>query len=908
MESLVTLQSLVEKLSILGDKECILEMQPQGIRRWTCAEVAEATQQLARGLVEAGLRPGEAVPILAHNRPEWVIAALAILSAGAVVSPLDTQITTENLERVLHDSAARFIFTTTDYLNRLGQLHLENDLRPILFDVAPDDERGWRALLYETTTPLPRVESADPAALFYTSGTTGVPKGVSLTHHNLAFQLQSVHQANLLHDDDRILLPLPMYHVYPFTVGTLTPLAFGLPLVLPQALTGPQILRALGEGRVTIIVGVPRVYRAVYDGLMGQIAARGKLVSAVFEKALQASIWFRRRWNWRVGQAWFRPVRARLGPNLRLLTSGGSALDPDLAWKLTGLGWDVGIGYGLTETSPMLTMNIPNDEAPRLGSVGKPLSGIELRLAPVAQSEETGQQDNGTGRVEGEIQARGVSVFAGYRNLPDQTAQAFTADGWFRTGDLGYLDEAGYLYISGRASTLIVLEGGKKIQPEPLEELYEQHQFIREIGILYENKQLVALIVPDIEAVNRLRNGDVQQAIREAVGERVQVVPSYQRISDYAVTQQPLARTNLGKIRRHVLVQRYAEAKHGIIRDDTSAGPVALADMSEQDQALLAHPTARQVWAWLAERYPDKRLAPDSSPQFDLGVDSLEWLNITLHIHELTGVELGEEAIARVSTVRDLLQEVVTVAESEEAPPAVLDHAEALLSDEQKQWLEPPPPALRTLFALGFPIFRWLMRLMFKVKAQGLENLPRQGNFVMTPNHRSLLDAPSVAAVLSMAQLRQTHWAGATDIMLSSGFMRLISRMSQVLPLERFGSSGMKNLALALVALQRGKNLVWFPEGHLVPSDEMLPFLEGIGLVLQRHPVPVVPVFIQGTREAMPIDAALPKPGQITITFGPPCDPHGLAQEGEGDSFATRLVRALQARVVALREQERNVS
>jgi long-chain acyl-CoA synthetase len=132
--------------------------------------------------------------------------------------------------------------------------------------------------------------------------------------------------------------------------------------------------------------------------------------------------------------------------------------------------------------------------------------------------------------------------------------------------------------------------------------------------------------------------------------------------------------------------------------------------------------------------------------------------------------------------------------------------------------------------------------------------------------------------------------------------------MSQVLPLERFGSSGMKNLALALVALQRGKNLVWFPEGHLVPSDEMLPFLEGIGLVLQRHPVPVVPVYIQGTREAMPIDAALPKRGQITVTFGPPCDPHELAQEGEGDTFATRLVRALQARVIALREQERNVS
>jgi long-chain acyl-CoA synthetase len=285
----------------------------------------------------------------------------------------------------------------------------------------------------------------------------------------------------------------------------------------------------------------------------------------------------------------------------------------------------------------------------------------------------------------------------------------------------------------------------------------------------------------------------------------------------------------------------------------------------------------------------------------------LEWLNITLNIHEQTGVDLGEEAIGRVSAVRDLLQEVVTAAESEEASPAALDQAEALLSDEQKQWLNPPPPALQTAFAVSFPIFQWLMRLMFKVEARGLENLPRQGNFVLTPNHRSLLDAPSVAAVLTLAQMRQTHWAGATDIMLSNGFMRLISRMSQVLPIERFGAAGMKNLALALAALQRGKNLVWFAEGHLVPSDEMLPFLEGIGLVLERHPVPVVPVYIQGTREAMPIEAAIPKPGRITVTFGPPCDPHDLALEGEGDIFATRLVRALQARVMALREQERSV-
>ncbi|HMQ53648.1 MAG TPA: AMP-binding protein, partial [Anaerolineae bacterium] len=227
MENLSTLQALVQRLESLKHKECLLQLEQAGLSHWSGAQVAETARQLARGLVEAGVKPGEVVTILAHNRPEWVIAALGITSAGAVISPLDSQIRPEALERVLTDSQPRFIFTTTDYLNRLQQVELEPQPRLLLFDVESDDKRSWRALLSTASTPLPQVEPADQAALFYTSGTTGVPKGVPLTHHNLVFQIQAVGQANLLKDDDRVLVPLPMYHVYPFTVGTLTPLAFG---------------------------------------------------------------------------------------------------------------------------------------------------------------------------------------------------------------------------------------------------------------------------------------------------------------------------------------------------------------------------------------------------------------------------------------------------------------------------------------------------------------------------------------------------------------------------------------------------------------------------------------------------------------------------------------------------------
>ncbi|MCB9078701.1 MAG: AMP-binding protein [Anaerolineaceae bacterium] len=904
MKNLETLQSLINDLRQAGDAECLLAFRADEIERWSCADVAAAAEQLARGLVAAGVQPGEFIPVLAHNRPEWVVAMLAIIGAGAAVSPLDSQITKEALERVLHDSEARFIFTTTEYLNRLGQL--KANLRPILFDVEPDDERSWQALRDNSDRPLPTVGLEDPAALFYTSGTTGVPKGVRLTHHNLLFQLKAIEAANLVHPTDRALLPLPMYHVYPFTIGTLTPLTFRLPIILPHALTGPQIIRALREGEVTIIIGVPRVYRAIYDGIEAQIAGRGQVAATLFNSALNTSNGLHRRLGWRVGQKLFNPLRAVAGPHLRLLTSGGSALAPDLAWKLEGLGWDIAIGYGLTETSPMLTMNLPNSEVPRLGSVGRPLTGIEIRIDETVQAEgEAAAQRNGRGPAEGEILARGPSVFTGYRNLPDETAQAFTDDGWFRTGDLGYFDADGYLYISGRASTLIVLEGGKKIQPEPLEEIYQQHQFIREIGILYEANQLVALIVPEMAEVNQYRNGDVEQAIREAITERSQAVASYQRLTDYATTTEAIPRTNLGKIRRHLLVKNYKLAKQGVQPESHAVGPLPIADMSERDQALLAQPGARRVWDWLASRYADKSLTPDTSPQLDLGIDSLEWLTLTLQVNNLTGVELSDEAIRQISTVRDLLQAVQSAAEKESlGSSSSLPEAMTMLTDEQKKWLRPLNRGQQRAATVLFVWLKGLARLLFRLEVHGLENLPRDRNFVLTPNHSSMLDAPMVAAALPLEHLRRTTWIAAQDVMLTNPLMRLVTRLAQVLPIDRFtGGTGVKEMALAVASLRQDNHLVWFPEGRLTPSDKMLPFREGIGVVLEQAPVLVVPVYIQGTRQAMPPERALPQPKPISITFGPPCEPNELAEQGEGELASTRLVNALQQRVMALSEQ-----
>lgn len=560
MTERATLQTFIYALEETGDQLCLLSIQRHERARWTYAELGQTIRHLAHGLIQAGIGRGDCVALLAASSPEWVISCLAVIGAGAAVIPLDTQIRPATLEQILHDSGARYIFTTADYVKQLPGLGTDSAAQVILLDAPPDDPRSWQAMLQASSAPLPTIAPDDQAALFYTSGTTGIPKGVPLTHRNLVFQLESVLATRLIAPHERVVMPLPMYHIYPFTIGILVPLAFRATLVLPQSIAGAHILRAIQEGQASVIIGVPRLYRALVSRIETQVQARGPLFQQFFQRSLALSIWLRRRWNIHVGRLLFRSLHQQFGPHLRLLTSGGSSLDPDLAYKLEGIGWRLAIGYGLTETAPLLTFNLPGDGDPKLASVGQPLPGIDIRIEPSGDGEVYSRTMASAGQSpaeEGEIVARGPSVFTGYRNLPEQTARAFTDDGWFRTGDMGYFDADGYLYISGRVSTLIVTEGGKNVQPEPVEEIYQQHQFIQEIGILQDKNRLVALIVPAVDEIERLDNGDIAQAVREAVSVQSKQLSSYQRITHYALTSEALPRTNLGKIQRHRLLERY---------------------------------------------------------------------------------------------------------------------------------------------------------------------------------------------------------------------------------------------------------------------------------------------------------------------------------------------------------------
>ncbi|MEE8517384.1 MAG: 1-acyl-sn-glycerol-3-phosphate acyltransferase, partial [Alphaproteobacteria bacterium] len=573
------------------------------------------------------------------------------------------------------------------------------------------------------------------------------------------------------------------------------------------------------------------------------------------------------------------PLHNEFGPSLHLLGCGGARLEPDVAWQLEGLGWEVLSGYGLTETAPILTFNPRGRE--RIGSTGLPLGNVELRI------------ETTSGDEFGEVQARGPNVFAGYWNNPEATSEVFTADNWFRTGDLGYLDEDGYLFLVGRSKELIVLADGKNIFPDEIETVIAESPFILDVAVLEHEGVLVGLIVPDADAVRDRGLARVEALLREQIEFATAGLAPYQRLSGFVLYQDDLPRTHLGKLRRHLLTDIDQGAKAG----KRPKAPVA---HSDEDLALLASPRAKQVWDWLTALYPDQPLHLDDSPQLDLGIDSLKWLTLTLEMEERFDISINEDAIAQITTLRDFLQQAIAAGVVE----AGLEGAGGgvpTLSAEQERWLKPTGPMLTILGWMLYQLLRVIMRRWFRLTVKGIENLPETGPYILAPNHVSYLDSVALMATLPWRQFKHTYWAGWTGLLFRGAITHMFSRMARIFPVDPDRSPGL-GLAYGLGTLERRNALVWFPEGRRSPTGELGPFMPGIGMLVGKSQAPVLPVLIEGSFEAMPVGARLPRRYPINIAFGDPLTASALDAAGDGPDQATRIANALHDAVARLEE------
>jgi long-chain acyl-CoA synthetase len=860
-----TLQELLLHLREYGSAPAIIATGRDDANTRSFAELFDASQEFAKAIAARAREGGPTIGLMAPNSPAWIEAFFGIVAAGAVVMPIDVQTADEDLQRMLAIGECRLVFAGAGQIDRLRNVTPSCqavDLDAVQATPRPEPRDAMPGIL------LPPTDPQDVAVLAFTSGTTGTPKAVPLSHANLMSNVEALVVEGIIGPHDRALVPLPFHHAYPLTVGILTVLASGATIVLPAGLSGPQLVEAIREGRATALLGVPRLYDALLANIRAEVARQSRPVQRFFPLVLAASRLIHLHSGIPAGRWAFRALHARIGPTLRLMVSGGAALSAEVETTLIGLGWRVLTGYGLTETSPILAFNRPGRS--RIGASGQALPGVQLRIA------------NQDAEGSGEIEAAGRSVFTGYRHDDAATRNAFTADGWLRTGDLGRLDAGAYLFIVGRATETIILPNGKKIDPDSIEKAYAADPLIREIAVLHRAAGLAALIVPNDEAVREAGAFRIRGLIHDALNTRARTLPPHLRLTGFAVTRLSLPRTQLGKLRRHLLPALYENAH-------AARGATHEAVLSEADTALLAPPLAAAVWRWIHTRYPDQAIALDTSPQLDLGVDSLGWLDLTLALERDFGIALTEQQIARIVTLRDLLREAVTATPSQ-APPSI--------SAPQNIWLASYGPGVRATRFAGEAFLRGVMGAFFRLHVDGRQNLPPPP-FLVCPNHVSYLDSFALAAALPHRQLQSTYWAGWTGLLFATRLQRLFSRAAQVIPIDpdRAAAAG---IALSSAVLSRGRTLVWFPEGGLSPDGSLQPFQPGIGAVLERYPVPVVPAYISGTVAALPPGKRLPRLRQIAVRFGVPLDPEAAAPDAAGRAHQQAIAEAIRNAVAAL--------
>ena len=564
-------------------------------------EVLKRARELAAGLNAMGIKRGDRLAILAESRPEWTLIDAGCIFAGVIDVPIYPTLMPPQVRYILKDSGARVLAVSSreKFLQVKEVLQECEALEFVIFldNAEPDDpsgvtldqlqERG-RALLADKPEMFEELtrgaQPYDLATILYTSGTTGEPKGVMLTHANLVSNLIDSSGHLSFEKDDIALSVLPLSHIFERQAMYMY-LYQGMAVYYAESLDtiGPN----LREVRPTILVGVPRIFEKIYARIKERVAAKGKAnLSLLLWSVAVAKEHAHHQVEKKPVGAWlslkhriatrlvFSKWRAAFGGRIRLLVSGGAALPEELGYIYLGAGIPIIQGYGLTETSPVITTGLLDDN--RVGTVGKPINHVEIRIAP-----------------DGEIETRGPNVMRGYYNKPAETAAVFTADGWFRTGDIGKIDADGFLSITDRKKELFKTSGGKYIAPQPLEQLIKGSRFVNQVVLIGNGRRFpAALIVPNweqIESYAKLKglketshaefcvNPRIIDLFERQIAELTPDLAQYERVKKVALLEHEFTidggeLTPTLKVKRRVIDEKYRDVIDELYRDEQEQG------------------------------------------------------------------------------------------------------------------------------------------------------------------------------------------------------------------------------------------------------------------------------------------------------------------------------------------------
>jgi len=859
---------------------------------YTYGQMGEAAWQGAGVLRQLGVAPGERVVLMSENRPEWAVSYFATMLAGATSVPLDKELTLAEVVNLTKVSKARVLVLSRKVVERLcGEADIavpvgdgEGDAR-VVWSPAHGAFDGWLAqqgieakvlafdeLLAEPDVSVgavrPDMKGDVLASLIFTSGTTGTPKGVMLTHKNLTSMVAKLSSLFTLYKHDKLLSVLPLHHTLEFSAGLLMPLIHGASIDYLEELEADTLSRALEDEGITGMVGVPALFQALERKIYKNVSDAGVLVEKAFDAIVDANRSLRDKLPWEIatGKLLFFPVHRKLGGRMRLLISGGSALPPETLKSFRGLGFNLYEGYGMTESSPVLTVTRPGDKIIP-GSVGRALPGIDVKIdAPDASGV-------------GEVIAKGPNVMQGYFENAEATSQTIV-NGWLHTGDLGRIDEDGNLYIVGRKKEMILGASGENIYPDELEEAFRDSKYVKELSVVGlpvedgKHETVAMLVVPDYDQDGMARE-DVREAVREHVKKVNKSLALYKRAKVFHLWDHDLPKTASRKVRRRDVIkeiQRLERAAKG----------------GAEAKQLSAGGEGGGTWLYdlLADVSQKKRGGITAETRLDeLGFDSLMFTELAVAL-EAAGVNLPDpQELLGLETVADVEKLVArTGAKSRQEKPRRDRIAREKAADEKAADDDIDVPA--PLVSLGRRALRGGMRALYErvleTDVYGGANVPPFGGYIVAANHASHLDTGLVKYALG-EQGDALVALAAKDYFFEDPVRRMyFENFTNLVPMERHGSLR-ESLRLAGEVIRDGYILLIFPEGTRSDTGVMSDFKPSLGYLAMTNKCGILPMYLSGTHEAMPKGRYLPKRGERVASYiGPYLSYEDIVAIGSG--------------------------
>jgi len=800
-----TLIHLFDTFEALGDKTAFVDRT--GIRRYVVSygKFHTLVLKMANLLAQNGVAAGDRVLIWGPNSSWWAIAYWGIIIRGAIAVPVDFMSDPARAESIRGLTKARLVLQSRFKAVRLtatDSLLLE-DLQYLLEDIQP---------ISELAAPSPE----DTAQLIYTSGTTGNPKGVILTHKNLIANMTQINQqVPIITSAFNFLSLLPLSHMFEQMGGFFTPHYRGAAIVYLRTLKPSAIMEALDAEDIYIIMSVPRLMQLLKTTIERELEE--KHLSGLFRSLVKLAT----RLPQGLRRSIFFPVQRKFGGNFTAFVSGGAPLDPELFTFWSSMGFTVLEGYGLTETSPVLCVNTMERQV--AGSVGPPLPGVEVKLA------------------DKEILVRGANVFPGYYENEQASADAFTEEGWFRTGDLGEIGADGWLIIKGREKELIVTGSGVNVYPDELEAVLNKIAGVKESCVIGVNRgggeEVHAVLLLD-------GSGIAPEEIIEQANKRLDAL---NRITGYTVWNEPeFPKTTTLKIKKFA------------VKEEVKKGPEA-GDATVSRDSLL-NLLARVTGTGAAQIREESLLVAD------LGLTSIDRLELVSFLEQEYRLDIEDTQIGPQTRVSDLRQIIV---KREKVTPH--DHFRFWTNGRFFRGVRMAWDAL-----FHGPLFRSFVTLEVR-GIDKLENLA--GPVFFVANHVSYLDQPAIMFALPPKIRSRTATAAWAEFFFGDfhGLDRIWRRLSYEygtilfnlfpLPQSQGFSGSLKYMGRLADA---DFNILIFPEGGHSRDGRMQPFQLGLGIMVKEMGIPVVPIKINGTYQVLPHEASFPKRGTVTVTFGDP--------------------------------------